>query len=117
MAFLGGGGHKPAGGTRPETPKIPGPSQSRGQPSPYSDTPRGGPKTCPHCGKDITAPAGIENNPAIIQHYLDTLEDISHKLSDWERNFFKGLKEQFENRGSLSDKQVATLSRIYADKS
>lgn len=35
------------------------------------------------------------------------------KLSAWEEDFFDSIKEQFEDRGTLTDKQKAKLSEIW----
>ena len=55
------------------------------------------------------------SNPSIIQHYLDSLNDID-ALTEWEKGFVASVSEQFEKRGTLSPKQTATLRRIYDEK-
>lgn len=35
------------------------------------------------------------------------------KLSAWEEEFIESIKEQFEDRGTLTDKQKAKLSEIW----
>jgi hypothetical protein len=51
-----------------------------------------------------------------LQHWFDTLEEEGVNLSTWEMEFVASVKEQFERRGTLSDKQIDVLERIYADK-
>jgi hypothetical protein len=45
------------------------------------------------------------------QHLLDFIDP--DELNDWEAEFYDSVKEQFENRGKLSEKQIAVLERIY----
>lgn len=69
---------------------------------------------CPHCGKNINERPEEVSNPAIIQHYLETLG--TSVLTDWERGFVESIAEQFDKRGTLSPKQTATLRKIYDEK-
>jgi hypothetical protein len=69
---------------------------------------------CPHCGKNINERPEEVNNPAIIQHYLDSLEEDN--LTAWEREFVASVSEQFDKKGSLSPKQTALLRKIYDEK-
>ena len=117
MAFL----HKKGGGGGPDP--IPddvrqhtGSNLPGAQPKqPSVRAPVGGARLCPHCHKDIDRPPSqdVGNNPAVIQHYLDSILDSRGRLSEWERSFFDSIAEQFESRGSLSDKQLPTLTKIY----
>lgn len=55
----------------------------------------------------------------LIKHMLTSLEDTSQlveDLSEWEDNFVSSVRQQFENKGDLSDKQFEILERIYARK-
>jgi len=45
------------------------------------------------------------------QHLLDFIDP--DELNDWEEEFYWSVKEQFEERGRLSEKQIAVLERIY----
>lgn len=50
---------------------------------------------------------------------LTSLEDTSQlveDLSEWEDDFVSSVRQQFENKGDLSDKQFEILERIYARK-
>lgn len=115
MGFL----HKGSGGPPPIPDDIArhiGSARPGAQPStaPRQQT-NPGARLCPHCHKDIDKPPTRDgaNNPAVIQHYLDTISDNTERLSEWERSFYESIAEQFEQRGSLSDKQLATLTKIY----
>lgn len=53
---------------------------------------------------------------AFIAHMLAELETPAKSLSKWEEDFVESVSEQFERRGSLSDRQAEILERIYAEK-
>lgn len=53
---------------------------------------------------------------ALIQHMLTTLETPSKPLTSWEEGFIASISEQFDSKGTLSDKQTDILERIYTDK-
>lgn len=57
-----------------------------------------------------------QSQKEIIQHMLTALETPSQELTKWEENFLGSIAEQFEKRGTLSDKQFEILDRIYAEK-
>lgn len=44
---------------------------------------------------------------------FESIDDSLHRLNDWEKNFVESLQEQFEERGTLSDRQLEILERIY----
>ena len=69
---------------------------------------------CPHCGKNINERPEEVNNPALIQHYLDSLSSCI--LTDWETEFVASVDAQFDKKGTLSPKQTATLRKIYDEK-
>jgi hypothetical protein len=52
----------------------------------------------------------------LITHMLESLETPSRELTPWEVDFIASLKEQFEIRGSLSERQSEILERIYVEK-
>ena len=52
----------------------------------------------------------------LIAHMLDCLKTPSRELTKWEEGFVESVDEQFTKRGSLSEKQIAVLERIYAEK-
>lgn len=47
-----------------------------------------------------------------IKEYLEMV-DGSIISDDFQFDFFESLKDQFESRGNLSDKQFASLEKIY----
>lgn len=51
-----------------------------------------------------------------IKMMLDALETPSKELTKWEENFLESLADQFERKGTLSDKQFHTLDNIYTEK-
>lgn len=51
-----------------------------------------------------------------IQQWLDTLETPRHELTKWEEDFVDSVREQFQARGSLSERQIEILEKIYAEK-
>ena len=52
----------------------------------------------------------------VIQRMLEALEAPVKELTKWEENFLESVKEQFESRHSLSDRQFEILDGIYNDK-
>ena len=52
----------------------------------------------------------------MIERMLISLETNNEELSERELDFTISVREQFENRGDLSDRQCEILERIY-DKS
>jgi len=58
----------------------------------------------------------MKNTKAVVQGWLDALESPKHELTKWEDDFVVFVEEQFNARGSISDKQEEILERIYADK-
>lgn len=52
----------------------------------------------------------------LILHMLASLEYPSKELTKWEEDFIASITDQFDTRGSLSDRQFETLERIYAEK-
>lgn len=55
------------------------------------------------------------NRASLIQHMLEALETPSKDLTKWEENFIGSIQEQFTARGTLSDRQVEILDRIYTE--
>lgn len=52
----------------------------------------------------------------ILKSWLDALEEQPRKLTKWELDFTASLREQFDRKGWLSDRQIEILERIYAEK-
>lgn len=58
----------------------------------------------------------MKYDAATIQDWFEQLEEHADALTKWEYEFVASLQEQFERRGSLSDRQVEVLEKIYAEK-
>lgn len=53
----------------------------------------------------------------LIKHMLHELDNnLVKELTEWEDNFVSSIRQQFESRGDLSQKQFEILERIYAEK-
>ena len=52
----------------------------------------------------------------LIEHMLNELGHPIKDLTKWEDDFVSSLNNQFDTRGTLSDKQFEILERIYAEK-
>lgn len=52
----------------------------------------------------------------VIQDMFDMIEIKGRNLSKWEEDFINSIKEQFEKRRTLSEKQEDVLRGIYEDK-
>lgn len=48
-----------------------------------------------------------------IREVLETCESEIGSLTPWEQSFIESISDQYTNRGSLSEKQLAILERIY----
>ena len=58
----------------------------------------------------------MKQPPAVIQNWIETVQTEGRGLSKWEQDFIASLSEQFDERGTVSEKQQEILERIYADK-
>ncbi len=56
------------------------------------------------------------NEPATIEHFLESLKNPSRTLTEWEENFIASIEYQYNMKRKLSDKQFEILERIYAEK-
>lgn len=52
----------------------------------------------------------------LIEHMLSALDTPSRELTEWEETFLESVREQFEQRWRLSERQAEILERIYAEK-
>lgn len=52
----------------------------------------------------------------MILHMIGELQTPAKTLTKWEENFVSSISDQFDRRGSLSDKQFEILESIYAEK-
>lgn len=50
------------------------------------------------------------------QQWIRDVNEEGQGLSAWELGFMESITEQFERSGRLSEKQIETLERIYAEK-
>ena len=48
-----------------------------------------------------------------VEDMLCDCTNRKHKLEEWEDLFIESITDQFENNGSLSDKQYAQLVKIW----
>ena len=52
----------------------------------------------------------------VIAQWIATINEEGRNLSKWETDFMESVTEQFEERGSVSEKQQELIERIYAEK-
>lgn len=55
-------------------------------------------------------------SPDVIERMLNTIEDEGRNLTKWEEGFVMSLREQFDERGTISERQTEILEGIYAEK-
>ena len=48
-----------------------------------------------------------------LQQVFDDIEANPGRLTTWEIDFFESVRDQYKNKGSLSEKQLEVLERIY----
>jgi hypothetical protein len=53
---------------------------------------------------------------SVIEQMLADLETPSKDLTKWEEDFLESIADQFQERGTLSERQYEILSRIYSEK-
>lgn len=58
----------------------------------------------------------MKNKPEVIKYWIDSVNEDGWNLTKWEENFMDSISEQFELRGTLSDRQEEILERIYTEK-
>lgn len=54
--------------------------------------------------------------PADIEYFIEKINSEARGLSKWQSDFMDSITEQWNERHSLSERQVEVLERIYADK-
>lgn len=57
-----------------------------------------------------------EDKKKLAEEWLKKIDEDAVNLTKWEEDFIASIKNQFEKRGSLSEKQMEILERIYADR-
>ena len=66
-------------------------------------------------GGDVRQPKKVLKQ-WIAAVWIAAVNDEGRKLTDWEVQFMESITEQFDNSGSLSEKQEEILERIYTEK-
>jgi len=51
-----------------------------------------------------------------VKDMLDDLKEPRKALTPWEMDFLTSISDQFTNYGRLSEKQLAVLERVHAEK-
>lgn len=52
----------------------------------------------------------------ILRQWIDDVNTLGRGLSKWEENFMISITDQFDRSGRLSERQIAILEQIYAEK-
>ncbi len=52
----------------------------------------------------------------VIADWISQIQKEGKGLTNWEEAFVSSILEQFELRGSISDRQEEILERIYAER-
>jgi len=55
-------------------------------------------------------------NASVIAGWIEEIQDHGRGLTKWEEDFMESIADQFEERGSISDRQEEILERIYSNK-
>lgn len=74
------------------------------------------PKKDPRRKRAMDETARTPNNAATIEHMFKELERPKGILERWELDFLHSVKDQFDRRGSLSEKQFTVLERIFCER-
>ena len=51
-----------------------------------------------------------------IKQRITEVQEQGKNLTNWEADFVDSIAEQFEERGSISDRQEEILERVHAEK-
>ena len=51
-----------------------------------------------------------------VKRMVDTIQNEGRNLTEWEDNFIKSIVQQYKRKGSLSERQIEIVERIYANK-
>lgn len=52
----------------------------------------------------------------VIKHWIDSVCNEGRGLTAWETDFMMSISDQFDDSGSLSQKQEEILERIYTKR-
>lgn len=113
MGFLnrGGGGPRPAANPPSSGPALP----NLGAPPPAGvEVKVGLPPVCPHCGKDPNK-APVKASGDDVKDMLEAIADADG-TSAWEDGFIADQQENLKKFGSLTDKQMSVVERIYDER-
>jgi hypothetical protein len=58
----------------------------------------------------------MKQKPEVLWEWLDELAVPKKRLTEWEKVFVFSVTDQLAMRGSLTDKQIDILEKIYTDK-
>jgi hypothetical protein len=64
----------------------------------------------------VNTETGSIFNEEDIEQMLSTCAEHGSRLTEWERGFVESLTDQFEEKTTISEKQLVTLEKIYAAK-
>lgn len=56
------------------------------------------------------------NNLKKAEGMLEELIEAIERCNDWEREFVESVAEQFERKGDMTEKQMATIGRIHEQR-
>jgi hypothetical protein len=56
------------------------------------------------------------NKYEIVRDWIDRINDEGVNLTEWEIQYMESVTDQFDRRGSISDKQEEIVERIYVEK-
>lgn len=57
-----------------------------------------------------------KQTPETVEHFLRELERPAKTLTTWELDFLTSIRDQFDQRGRLTERQFEKLESIYAEK-
>lgn len=60
--------------------------------------------------------SGDDRTQAIAVEWLETVEAQGVNLSKWETSFIESLRDQVNRGGTLSQKQIDLIERIYTER-
>ena len=66
-------------------------------------------------GGDVALPKKRQPRE-VLEQWISAVNEGGRRLTAWELQFMESITEQFDNSGSLSEKQEEILERIYAEK-
>jgi len=58
----------------------------------------------------------MKHPKSVLEYWLEKIDTDAKGLTKWEENFIESIKEQLEKRGTLSDRQIEILEKIYTEK-